>query len=72
MIKLGKKEKEKKKKIPHPPGAPGLHITQLWEVSTNHVNLLSKSSPKQSSECTVNGASWSCARQEVLGGEDER
>ena len=71
MIKLGKKEKEKKKNPPPPWSSRSPHHPTLGG-RTSHVNLLSKSSPKQSSECTVNGASWSCARQEVLGGEDER
>lgn len=46
MIKLGKKEKEKKK-IPHPPGAPGLHITQLWEVAPVMLIFSVKAAPSR-------------------------
>lgn len=65
MIKLGKK------KMPHF-WSSSLHITQLWAVSTSHGNNLSKISPRQSSDCIMNGAFWNCAKQETLGGEDER
>lgn len=68
MIKLGKKKKKDSPLLE----LHSLHITQLWEVSTSHGNNLSKISPKQSSECIMNGAFWNCARQEALGGEDER